>query len=641
MSDAPRTVVIGTAGHVDHGKSRLVRALTGTDPDRLAEEKARGLTIDLGFAWRTLPSGHVASFVDVPGHEDFIRNMLAGAGAVSAALLVIAADEGPMPQTREHLAILHLLGIRHGLVVLTKADLVDEDWLALVRADVAALIAPTTLADAPVLAVSAVTGLGMDGLVTALNTLTAAVPPAVDRGRGRLSVDRSFTLAGFGTVVTGTLRDGALAPGDALVLWPAGTRLRARSVQGHGQSVARAAPGTRTAINLPGIEADAVMRGDVVAVPDAYEPTRLVDVALTLLPDAPAPLSHDDQVHVFHGAADIPARVRLMSERALAPGEQGWAQLRLARPTIMAAGDRLVLRRPSPSSTLGGARVLDPHPAAGRRRRFKPDTLARFEALAAGAPDSVVWYMLAEREPCRASTLREPDTGLSAGERDAALARLAAAGQVLALGDLWLTSQYWRTLRGRLESVLGRHHRRYPLRAGPPPEEVRERLGLTPEAFAAVLGRALTEGWVVRSGDALQLPTHEVRFAPTQQSGADALMAQFRAAPFTPPSAKDAEHAVGPEVLAALVAHGDLVAVGGDVLFERTAYQRLQDGVVTHLQTHGTITVAEVRDQFGTSRKYALALLEHLDRARVTRRSGDLRVLAAPGRAASVDQPRP
>ncbi len=473
---------------MDHGKSTLVKALTGTDPDRLIEEKARGLTIDLGFAWMPLPGGAVASFVDVPGHEDFIRNMLAGAGAVSACLLVIAADEGPMPQTREHLAILDLLAVRHGVVALTKQDLVDEAWLDLVRAESVALLAGTSLAAAPIVPVSATTGLGLDLLVAQLEAMVATVPDAPDRGRPRLSIDRAFSLAGFGTVVTGTLRDGRLHPGDSVLLQPTGLRLRARSVQGHGQATPEAVPGTRTAVNLPGVETSAIRRGDVLITPGAYQPTRLVDVALRVLADAPAPVVHDDRLHLFHGAAEIPARVRVMGGRAIEPGQQGWAQLRLGRPTVLVAGDRLVLRRPSPPATLGGGRVLDPRPP-GRRRRFPPATLARFEALAAGDPLEVAWQMLAEREPCRVEALPPPDTGLAAEAMVTALEQLAEAGRARQVAPFWFTAHGWERLRGRCQAALERYHQRWPLRAGAPPEEIRERLALAPEAFAAAGGR--------------------------------------------------------------------------------------------------------------------------------------------------------
>ncbi|MCB0216871.1 MAG: selenocysteine-specific translation elongation factor [Chloroflexi bacterium] len=636
--DGGRVVVVGTAGHVDHGKSALVRALTGTDPDRLAEEKQRGLTIELGFAWRPLPSGRVLSLIDVPGHEDFIRNMLAGAGGIDACILVVAADEGPMPQTREHLAILDLMGVGCGVVAITKADLVDAEWLDLIGEELRELLAGTRLAGAPILPVSAQAGTGLEALVAALDSALEGLPEAADLGRPRLAVDRAFTLAGFGTVVTGTLRDGELEPGEGLILLPQGLQARVRGLQSHGRSTSRARPGTRTAVNLAGVDADAIPRGSVLTRPGDYRPTRLVDIELRVLPTAQQAIAHDLAVHVFHGASEIPAHVRVIGQREIAPGRTGPAQLRLERPTVMAAGDRLVLRLPSPSQTLGGGRVLDPRPP-GRRRRFAEPVLARFAALSAGAPEDRAWLMLAEREPCPAAALQPPDTGLSAEARGAALNALAEAGRALDLGGMWITDRGWARLRRRAEIVLARHHARFPLRAGPPLEELRERLRLAPEAFGPVLARAQAEGWLLRDAETLRLPSHDVALSAEQTAAADRLLARFRADPFKTPSAKEAEEAVGAAVLEALLARGDLVQASPEVLFDRQGFAALEAAVVEHCRAQGQVTVADLRDRFGTSRKYALAILEHFDRLRLTRRVGDVRVLARAGGSVGASEP--
>lgn len=629
-----RTVVVGTAGHVDHGKSTLVKALTGTDPDRLAEEKARGMTIDLGFAHCALPGGATASFVDVPGHEDFIKNALAGAGGVDMALLVIAADEGPMPQTREHLAILDLLHLAHGVVAVTKADLVDADWLALVTDEIAALIAPTSLAGAPIVAVSAVSGRGIDDLRIAIEAQLDAVPPSLDRGRARLSVDRVFTMAGFGTVVTGTLRDGALATGDTVDIQPRGLTARIRGLQSHGKSVATAQPGTRTAVNLVGIEVTDIARGDDVTASGAYEPTQLIDAEVTILPDAAAPLRHDRVLHLFHGAAEVPAHARLIGGDEIAPGGRGHVQFWLTRPMVLAAGDRIVLRLASPSRTVGGGEVLDPHPSR-RWRRFRETALARFDALTSGDPHAVVLQALAEREPCRADALAPADIGLSADERDAALAALAADGRAVRLGggapDIWMTADGWETLGERAQAVLAAHHAQQPLKRGLPPEELRMRLRLTSEAFTAVVDAAAADGRLARDGGVIRLSAHSVAFAPRDQAAVDALLGRFDDAPFAPPSYRDAIEAVGERVLEALIAQGRLVNVGADVLFSAAAFDALTAFVHAHLAEQPTLSVADLRDRFATSRKYALAFLEHLDRIRVTRRVGDARVLVGQG----------
>lgn len=640
--DAPptsrgRTVVVGTAGHVDHGKSTLVRALTGTDPDRLAEEKARGLTIDLGFAWAELPGGTVASFVDVPGHVDFIRNALAGAGGIDAALLVVAADEGPRPQTLEHLAILDLLAVEHGVVALTKVDQVDAEWRDLVAEEVAGLLEGTALAGAAIVPVSAPRGDGLPELVQALEGVLAAVPAARDRGRARLAVDRVFTLAGFGTVVTGTLRDGTLAVGDALEILPSGLRARARGLQSHGRAAAAAGPGTRVAINLAGVETAAIARGDVVAPPDAWRPTRLVDAVIEVLEGAPGPIAHDRALSLFHGTAEIAARVRVLGGEAIAPGGSGPVQLRLARPAVLAADDHFILRLPSPSATVGGGRVLDPHPPR-RRRRFDPAVLSRLDALAGGDPAERVWHQLAEREPAPAAALAPADLGLEAAERDAALVGLTAAGRAVDLGGLgrWATDAGWRAIAGSLRALLEGYHAEHPLRAGPPPEELRERLGLDAESFEAVLAQARAEGWLARTGGAWHLAAHGAAFSADDQAAANRLLERFRREPFSPPTLREARGDAGAAVVEALVARGDLVAVSADVAFDRAAYGALLAATLEALDASGQVAVGDLRDRFGSSRKYVLPFLEHLDRQRVTRRAGDLRVRgAAAGRGAA------
>ncbi len=379
---------IGTAGHVDHGKSTLVTALTGIDPDRLAKEKARGMTIDLGFAWLTLPSGREASIVDVPGHESFIKNMLAGVGGIDVALLVVAADEGVMPQTSEHLAILDLLRVYSGVVALTKADLVDEEWLALVREEVAETLAPTTLAGAPIIACSAVSRQGLPELLAALDAALDAAPGRRDLARPRLPIDRVFTITGFGTVVTGTLQDGALRTGQEVEILPRGLRARVRGLQTHKRAVEMGAPGVRLAVNLAGVAKSDLARGDVLALPGQLRPTMALDVRLDVLAGAPRPVAHNAVLDLYLGASETPARVVLLEGDELQPGESGWAQLRLARPIVAAWGDRFILRVPSPSLTIGGGVVVEPW--ARRHRRSDAAVLARLVTLSQGNPEEIV-----------------------------------------------------------------------------------------------------------------------------------------------------------------------------------------------------------------------------------------------------------
>ena len=358
---------IGTAGHIDHGKSTLVKVLTGIDPDRLAEEKERGMTIDLGFAWLKLPGGREVSIVDVPGHEGFIKNMLAGVGGIDAALLVVAADEGVMPQTREHLAILDLLRVPRGIVALTKADLVDEEWLGLVREEVQEYLAPTTLSDAAIIPVSAYTKQGIPELIAELERLLSEAEERQNIARPRLPVDRVFTMTGFGTVVTGTLLDGSLKVGQEVEILPQGLHSRIRSLQTHKQQVEMARPGSRVAINLASVARSDLERGSVVALPGQLRTTMLFDAHIQLLAEAERPLGHNTEVDCYTGAQEIPARVRLLDRDELQPGESAWAQVRLSRPAVVARRDRFILRIPSPSSTIGGGEVVDIHPRYHRR----------------------------------------------------------------------------------------------------------------------------------------------------------------------------------------------------------------------------------------------------------------------------------
>jgi selenocysteine-specific elongation factor len=391
--------VIGTAGHVDHGKSTLVQALTGTHPDRLKEEREREMTIDLGFAWLTLPNGEDVGIVDVPGHRDFIENMLAGVGGIDAALFVVAADEGVMPQTREHLSILDILQIQGGVVVLTKIDMIDDsengrsEWLDLVEDDLRKVLHGTVLGDAPILRVSARTGEGIPELLNALEGNLSERPPRPNLGRPRLPIDRVFTIAGFGTVVTGTLTDGHLAVGDEIQILPTDLKGRVRGLQTHKRKEELAVAGSRTAVNVSGINVDQIHRGDMLVLPGHYTTTRRLDIRFRLLPDASAPLLHNTETKMFIGAAEVLARVRLLGTEALLPGEEGWLQVELNRPVVAIRGDRYILRRPSPGETLGGGYVVDPHPKR-RHRRFSEDLLLRLETLAKGTPEEVLLQTL-------------------------------------------------------------------------------------------------------------------------------------------------------------------------------------------------------------------------------------------------------
>lgn len=644
--------VIGVAGHVDHGKSALVTALTGIDPDRLAEEKARGMTIDLGFAWLALPSGREVSVVDVPGHEAFIRNMLAGVGSLDAALLVVAADEGVMPQTVEHLAILDLLRVRAGVVALNKADLVEPDWLELAREEVAETLASTTLAGSPVIACSAVTGQGLPELLAALDAALDRAPTRRDIGRPRLPVDRVFTISGFGVVATGALQDGALRVGQEVEILPSGRRARIRGLQTHRKKVERGEPGARLAVNLAGVEKSDLGRGDTLGLPGRLRVTTALDVRLEWLASAPRELAHNTQLDLFLGAAETPARVILLEREEVEPGQSGWAQLRLARPIVAARGDRFILRSPSPSLTLGGGVVVEP--VARRHRREDAAALARLDMLARGDPAEVTLAALAGPEQGKRQTARQAGwsaselagaTGLPAEDIADALAELADGERARRVGELWYAVGVWERLRAASDIALAEYHRRYPLRAGMPREEWRARLNLTPRETPEVVAALAAEGALIeepgaergasgQAGSRLRLPGHTAEPTPEQARAASAMLARFRAAPFTPPDWAEVEGALGAELTQALLARGDLVKMSDAVLLDREAYREAARRILEHLRAHEAITVAEARDLLGATRKYTLALFERLDERHITERRGDDRTAGRDAKAA-------
>lgn len=627
-----RAFVIGTAGHVDHGKSTLVKALTGIDPDRLAEEKARAMTIELGFAWMGLPSGRTVGVVDVPGHERFVKTMLAGVGGIDAALLIVAADEGPMPQTLEHLAILDLLRVSRGVVVLTKADAVDADWLDLVREEVRERVAGMTLAGAPIVAVSAVTGVGLPELKATLDGVLDGAEVRAGGGVSRLPVDRVFSVAGFGTVVTGTLLGAGLAVGQEVRVYPGETVTRVRGVQSHGAKRERVPPGSRTAVNLAAIRVEDVRRGDVLAPPEALTPSLRLDVRLRLLPDAPVTLAQNAEVDLFAGAAEVSARLTLLDRERLGPGEEGWVQVRLRAPLALLKGDRFIVRRPSPSDTIGGGEVVDAAPA--RHRRFRADVLGTLETLAAGDPAEIVAQELATPREVRA--LRGGQAaGLDDATVDAALVRLLATGRVRSLarhddesprpGDYLVAADGWDGIVSAMTATLGGFHRANPLRGGMPKEDLKRRLRLAPPRLADdVVAAAAEDGAIRDDGQSVRLAGFEIVLDPVRRATSDRYLAAIQAAPYAPPG--PLEFGIDPETLGALVDRGEVVRVAEGVVFAPEAVAELERETLRLIEERGPLTLAAFRDHFGTSRKYAQAILEYLDARRVTRRVGDERV---------------
>jgi selenocysteine-specific elongation factor len=642
-----KSVVIGTAGHIDHGKSALVLALTGTDPDRLKEEKARGITIDLGFAHQTLADIHFA-FVDVPGHERFVKNMLAGVGGIDLVVLVVAADESVMPQTREHFAICRLLRVPAGVVALTKADLVDADTLAIARLEVQELVAGSFLDGAPIVPVSSKTGAGLDALRDALVAASRLVSGRPVDAVARLPVDRVFSMKGFGTVVTGTLVSGRVAIGDALLLAPGDRRVSVRGVQVHGQRHPDAVAGQRAAINLSGVDVQDVQRGHTLVTPGVFDETRIVDASIELLADA-KPLKHGARVRFHQGTVELMGRVAVVGPLpdaggmpVVAPGSRAFVRVRLEAPAVLARGDRFILRAYSPPMTIAGGLILDPRPPRAALRSAA--TLERCRALAfdpstddrAEAARSAARVMIdgagAAGLAVRALTSR---VGIDPRERDVQGDALVAAGHAARAGDVLVAPRILKDLIGAIVTTLGEHHRAEPLSDGVPREALRERVFR--RGHAAVFDRALAdlaEARTIVVRDRVALTTHRPALSAEEERARLAIERALRDGGLTPPDAAaiaaagGASAAVVDRMLKLLTRQKVLVRVD-TLVFHDEALKRLKADVagMKAAVAGARIDVATFKERFGVTRKFAIPLLEYLDRERITRRVGDARVI--------------
>lgn len=594
------------------------------------------MTIDLGFAWLKLPSGVEVSIVDVPGHERFIHNMLAGVGGIDIALLVIAADEGVMPQTREHVAILDLLGISNAVVALTKRDLVDQDWLDLVQADVEDFLKSTSLAGAPMVACSARTGEGLDELKAQLQELLERERSRPNSGRPRLPIDRVFTVSGFGTVITGTLIDGELRLGQELEVQPGGIKARIRGLQSHKKKLEVVPAGTRTAVNLGGVAVEDLRRGQVLTHPAALRPTKAIDAQLRLIADA-QPIRHNTEVSFHSGAAETLAKVALLDRDELQPGEEAWVQLRLQDEVALVRGDLFVLRVPSPSMTVGGGRVVEPH--ARRHRRRQESVLHQLAVLARGTPDEILLEQLRLREPTDVEGLIKR-AGLPGDEARRAIGRLVEERAALVLDhganghqvenrSYVVSAAGWQGLTGRVESLLGSYHQGYPLRRGLPKEELRTRLGEDPRLFVRVLDMLKVQGVAAEDGPFVRLVRHQVQFTAAQQEQIRQLQGVLREAGVAPPDRAELEAAlrVSPELIDALLGQGVLVEVAAGLVYDRSTLDQIVERIRNDITANGPRTVAQIRDLLDASRKYVLALVGYTDEHKITRRVGDERVL--------------
>jgi selenocysteine-specific elongation factor len=630
-------LILGTAGHIDHGKTSLVKALTGIDTDRLKEEKARGITIELGFAHLELPGGLSFGIVDVPGHERFVRTMVAGVGGMDLVMLVIAADEGIMPQTREHLDILRLLGVKSGLVALTKADLVDPEWLALVTGEVQEFTAGSFLEGAPIVAVSSRSGEGLDTLRGELGKLANQAVEKRSEGYFRLPVDRVFTVAGFGTVVTGTLLSGEIALGDELELLPSGREGKVRGIQAHGAKVDKGFAGQRLAVNLHGIDLDQVRRGDVVTPSGIFRSTRTVDVALDYLPSAPRELKHRATVRLHSATYEVPAQVILLDRDTLQPGESAYAQLRLKEPVLLLSGDSYILRAFSPQITVGGGMTLDPFPP--RRRRRSAEALQLLEALGMDDQQAIVILIISQS---LLSGIAFDDIlfrcGMPRKVLEATLAGLLSTGEIIQMirePRLFLAKEAFETLKRGLVSEIIAFLAANPLKEGIGKEELRTRLPKRSDQrfFTPLLTALERDGLVVPDRDIVK-PVGKAARTGAVTEGIGGKMAAFIAADgIEPPTVKEImerfrcdEKSVR-DNLALLARNGHVARISSDLFYSVEALDGLREKLVALLREKGEIIPTDFRELTGLSRKFLIPLLEHFDSEKLTIRVGDKRVL--------------
>ncbi|GFE59853.1 selenocysteine-specific translation elongation factor [Geobacter sp. AOG2] len=632
-----KNLILGTAGHIDHGKTSLVRCLTGIDTDRLKEEKARGITIELGFAHLELSGGIRFGIVDVPGHERFVRAMVAGVGGMDVVMLVVAADEGIMPQTREHMDILRLLGVKKGLVALTKRDLVEREWLELVTEEVREFVAGSFLEDAPIMPVSSRTAEGLEELKAVLADLAGAVDEKRREGQYRLPVDRVFTMAGFGTVVTGTLLSGEIAVGDDLKLLPSAREGRVRGIQAHGRKVERGLAGQRLAVNLQGVDLDQVHRGDVVVPRDVFQATRAVDVRLDYLPTAPRELKHRAGVRLHSATYEVQAHVILLDRDVLQPGDSAYVQLRLSEPVLLISGDSYILRTASPAVTIGGGVVLDPFPP-GRRRRSE-ETVQLLDSLENQEHQRISALIIGQSKLTGISfddiLLR---SGIPRKAAEAAISALLSTGDILQMTReprIFLAKEAFGTLKNGLVDEVNAFLAANPLKEGIGKEELRTRLPKRsdPRFFTPLLSALERDGLLVPERDIVR-PAGRAVPAASQAGDMTAAVSLFlREKALEPSSIKElmerlhcSEKSVR-DTIALLTRTGSAVRIASDLFYAGEALETLRQKLVRHLQENGGITPPEYRELTGLSRKFLIPLLEYFDSEKVTIRVGDKRVL--------------
>jgi selenocysteine-specific elongation factor len=630
-----KQVILGTAGHIDHGKTTLIKALSGIDTDRLKEEKERGITIELGFAHLQLPSGQVLGIIDVPGHEKFVKNMVAGATGVDIVALVIAADEGVMPQTREHLEICQLLRVKRGIVVLTKVDMVDPEWLELVREDVSTFLSGTFLADAPIMEVSAVTGHGLDELVALLDTMVKGVPEREAGNFFRLPIDRVFIMKGFGTVVTGTSISGSIKTGDEVTIYPQGLESRIRGIQVHNREVKEVSAGLRTAINLQGLEKEELERGNVVATKNSLKPTRIIDVVFHLLASAPRKVKNRSVVRFHTGTAEIISNIVLLDRDELTPGQTCFAEIRLEEPTAIMSHDRYVLRSYSPIRTIGGGEILNALPQ--KKKRFSEAALEELKVLSTGNLNEVTEQFVAAGGFAGTEEAQLPFlTNASKKKLDEIVKALRAQRRIIQYDKekgVFIHAGHYEKAREEILNTLTRYHRDSPLKVGLLKEELRSRTvgSNNPKLFNALINQLTQEEVIVQEKELLRLKEHKVTLAQDQEEVRQQIEEIYRKSGIQPPYFKEIKEkfpgSTATDVLGVMVKDGVLIKVKEDLYFHSDVIEELKNRLVGYLKDMGEIDTPQFKEMTNASRKYTIPLLEYFDITQLTMRVGDKRML--------------
>jgi selenocysteine-specific elongation factor len=618
--------VIGTAGHIDHGKSSLVLKMTGIDPDRLPEEKERGMTIDLGFAWATLPSGRQIGIVDVPGHERFVKNMVAGVGGIDAVIFVIAADDGWMPQTEEHFQILSLLDIKTGLVALTKKDLVENDYLQLQVDSIKEHLRGSFLDGRPIAPVSTLTGEGIAELLGALDALLTDEMQRPDLGAARLFIDRKFTIQGMGTVVTGTLLEGKLALDQQVEIMPSGVKSRIRNLQTHKSKMAEAIPGSRVAINLAGVEKNAIERGEAVCLPGTIVPTQQIAGELSLIKGTKLPIRNGGEISFLLGTTDIIGRIYLLDREILKPGERGLVRIKLKSEVAAKVGDKFIIRRISPQETIGGGRVFDTEfSILGRNNALLKELLQRRMDL---SPESIILTELEKDIPVPLARLYQ-NTPFNRAEMDRAVKSLSDKNEITTAGETIISRKFMEKFAEPALRIIKEQHDLRQWADGLDPGVLAKKLKIKPDQIPVVTGYLVSAGKIVIDKGLLKIAGHQAQLTPDQIRLQGRLHARLSASPMLSPTRKDFidEEPKYEVVINFLRDKGDIIELKGGILFTKRDFERITQALTEYLQKRGRATASDIKTHLKTSRKYVIPLLEKFDQMGITRRDGDYRVL--------------